>query len=103
MNEVIEVTEPGHLEEIVAANDNVVVDFGAEAWCQPCKQFSPHFKAAAEKTDATFVYVDVDKAPWATSEYGIRGVPTVKQFKGGQLVGDIKSRTVVALLAEIES
>jgi thiol-disulfide isomerase/thioredoxin len=101
LSEVIWVEDHDNLLDLIDTNDSVVVDFTAPAWCGPCQKFAPHFDTAAEKSDAVFVAVDVDKAPWATSEYGVRGVPTVKHFKGGEFVADIKSRTAIPLLSEI--
>jgi len=99
---VEEINEQDALEEIIAGNDTVVVDFSAPAWCVPCMRFAPHFEKAAEKSDAKFVAVDVDKAEFAMVEYGVQGVPTVMLFKNGQYVKHLKERNVVKLLNEME-
>lgn len=107
MTDVIWVEDEQQLDDIINAAENVVIDFTAPSWCQPCKKFAPHFDAAATKAaddglDTVFVAVDVDKAPWAMQGYGVRGVPTVKHYHDGDFVSDLKARTVVALLNEIK-
>lgn len=103
MSQVIDVTEQGALEDIIADNETVVVDFQALAWCVPCRRFEPHFVAAAEQApNVKFVTVDIDKAPWAVVEYGVQGVPTVKLYRKGEYVKDLKERTVIKLLSELE-
>lgn len=106
MSEVIEVEEHDELLDLIDTEDTVVVRFTA-VWCGPCKQYGPHFHAASERSDATFVDVDVDKADWAMAEYDVRSVPTTKVFKGGQYVSDIaktpSERTTIKLLSAIES
>lgn len=101
MSEVIWVESRSEFLDLLNTNDSVVVDFTAPAWCRPCQQFAPHFDSAAEKSDATFVAVDVDKAEWAMVDYGVRGVPTVKLFRSGEFVKDLSGRTVIKLLAEV--
>lgn len=91
------------MKEVLDENEKVVVDFAAPAWCGPCIRFSPHFNAAAERSDATFVHVDVDEADVdLLKEFSIQGVPTVLGFKNGQLAGTVKARTAVPLLREVE-
>lgn len=101
MSEVIKVSDHEVFKDIVENNRLVVVDFSAPAWCRPCQQLEPHFKAAAEQSEAVFVEVDVDEAPWATSDYGVLGVPCVMLYENGQYYKHILSRTVVKLLGEI--
>lgn len=101
MTDVNWVTEEAELDNIIGKDTKVVIDFTAPSWCRPCQQFAPHFDAAAEKSDATFVAVDVDKAPWAMTKYGVQSVPTVMFFEGGQYVKNIVGRTVLQVLSEI--
>lgn len=103
MSDVLWIEDANELYDLIDSAHEVVVDFTAPSWCRPCQQFAPHFDAAAEKSDATFVAVDVDKAPWAMGDYNVRGVPTVMLFRNGEHVGTPKERTVIKLLAEINS
>lgn len=99
-SEVLDISDQDEFENLIGNNPDVVVRFTAE-WCGPCKQFGPHYKAAAEKSDAIFVDVDVDKAPWATQDFGIRSVPTVMLFTDGYYVKNLQERTAPKLLAEL--
>ena len=91
------------MRSILDSAHEVVVDFTAPSWCRPCQQFAPHFDSAADKSDATFVAVDVDKAEWAMVEYGVKGVPTVMHYRNGEYTQNLQERTVVKLLSEIDS
>lgn len=90
------------LTDLIGSGDKVVVKFTAPAWCGPCRAFAPHYESASEKSEAKFVAVDVDNAPWAMQEYGVQAVPTVMLFEDGELVKRLQERTVVKLLQEIE-
>jgi thioredoxin 1 len=64
----------------------VVVDFWAE-WCGPCKQLSPLVdELAAEMAGKVkVVKVNIDESPDAPTKYGVRGIPTLMIFKGGEV------------------
>lgn len=89
MSKVIEVVERDELADLLDTEDVLVVDFTAPAWCGPCQKFAPHFAAAAERSEVTFVSVDIDKSDWAVLDYGIKSVPTVKVFKDSTFITDI--------------
>lgn len=101
MTDVIWVSDREEFLELIATNREVLVDFTAPGWCVPCQRFAPHFDSAATNSDVIFVAVDVDKAPWAMEDYGVRGVPTVKFFRDASVVGDLKERTAIKLLDEL--
>ena len=64
-----------------------LVDFHA-VWCGPCKMQDPILKSAFNKfgDKVSFIKVDVDKNPQASSAYQIRGVPTLILFKNGEII-----------------
>lgn len=103
MSEVVEINDYDEFIDTVQSNDRVVVDFSAPSWCRPCVQFAPHFEKAAEKVDALFVMVDIDKAPEIAQEFRVMSVPTVYDFQGLQNARIVKARTVVALISELET
>ena len=68
----------------------VLVDFWAE-WCAPCKRLAPTIDAVAAELDGKLAVgkLNVDEHPGVTSRFGIRGIPTMILFKGGQAVEQI--------------
>lgn len=100
MSNVLKINDHDEVRDIIDSAHEVVLRFTA-VWCGPCKQFGPHFEAAAERSDATFIDVDVDEAPWAMQEYGIRSVPTVMHFVNGEYNKNLQERTAPKLLAEL--
>jgi thioredoxin 1 len=83
----------------------VLVDFGA-TWCGPCKALAPIVEKIADdfKGKVKVVTVDIDDCPEVTKKYGVRSVPTVLVFKGGQKMGQsvgLTSRENLVKLLEL--
>lgn len=74
-------------EDVLHATKPVLVAFSA-AWCGPCQALAPILDAlAAEKADRLeVVKLDVDANPETTNRYGVRSLPTLLLFQGGQPV-----------------
>ena len=72
-------------EEVAKATVPVLVDFSA-VWCGPCRVLSPIVEKLADELAGKVKVgkVDIDDSPNVTARYGIRGVPTVMVFVGGE-------------------
>lgn len=76
--------------DVLQADGPVVVDFWAE-WCGPCKMISPALEEIATEMDGkvTIAKVNIDENPEIATQYGVRSIPTLIMFKGGE-VADMK-------------
>ena len=81
------VSDDSFESDVLKASGPVLVDFWAE-WCGPCKQIAPALdQIAAEKDGAiTVAKVNIDENPMTPGKYGVRGIPTLMIFKGGEPV-----------------
>lgn len=86
MNENYLVLNDGNFDEILAANDVVLVDFWA-TWCGPCKMLAPFIEEIAKEYDGRAVVgkVDVDECPALAERFGIMSIPSVFIFKAGEV------------------
>ncbi len=80
------ISDAEFVSTVLEADGPVLVDFWAP-WCGPCKQMAPSLDAiAAERGDAIeIVKIDIDENPNTPGQFGVRGVPTLMIFKGGEL------------------
>jgi thioredoxin 1 len=83
----IEITDLNFQEAVIEAGKPAIVDFWAE-WCGPCRMLTPIVKELSTEYEGRVVVgkVDVDSNPGISAKYGIRNIPTILFFKGGQVV-----------------
>jgi len=76
--------------EVLQSDKPVLVDFWA-IWCGPCKMIAPTIEELAKEYDGKLkvTKMDVDANPKTAMQYGIRSIPTLLIFKGGQVVEQI--------------
>ena len=77
-------------KEVLNSAEPVVVDFWAE-WCGPCKRIAPSLEEIATELagKVKVVKLNIDENPELAAQYGVRSIPTLAMFKGGE-VADIK-------------
>jgi len=89
-DKVIHVTD-GEFDNKVVGNDlPCLVDFWAP-WCGPCKAIGPVIDELAEEFDGKIVIakMNVDDNPATPGKFGIRAIPTLILFKGGEEVDKV--------------
>jgi thioredoxin 1 len=97
MADVIEVTDATFEAEVLQSDKPAVIDFWAE-WCGPCRQIAPIIKELAGRygEQVKIVKLDVDASPATPGRYGIRAIPTILAFKGGEVVQQIQGARPLA-------
>ena len=85
------------LQQIVAEQDQVVVQYGA-SWCGNCRIMKPKFKKlAAENEDIPFYYVDAEKFPESRKLATVDNLPTFAAFEGGTLKNQVQTNQAESL------
>ncbi|MEZ3164878.1 thioredoxin family protein [Halorubrum sp. RMP-47] len=80
---IIDVDSAASFNEAVAENDQVIVDYFAD-WCGPCKQQTPILEELSGTIDAPVLGVDIDEFNGLAAEAGVRSIPTVAIYRGGE-------------------
>ena len=87
---MIEINNKQELVDLLASNENVLVDFYA-SWCGPCRMMMPLLEQmSAEYDNVKFCKVNVDGNAELTVEYDISSIPHVFLMKNGKKVFDFK-------------
>ena len=85
-----EVTDATFEQDVLKADGPVLVDFWAP-WCGPCRMVAPVLEkvAAAYAGRVTVTKMNVDDNQQTAMQYGIRSIPTVALFRGGEVVDGV--------------
>lgn len=84
----VKVSEEAFDRTVLDTDAPVLVDFYAD-WCGPCKMVAPIVDEIARANVGRLLVtkVDTDRAPGLSARFGIRGVPTLIFFRGGEEFG----------------
>lgn len=86
----VKVDNSNFKSDVLDASEPVVVDFWAE-WCGPCKMIGPSLEEISKEMagKVKITKLNIDENPELAAKFGVRSIPTLMIFKGGE-VADIK-------------
>lgn len=87
-DKIVHITDASFEQDVLKADGPVLVDFWAE-WCGPCKMIAPVLDELAEEYDGrlTICKLNIDSNTETAPRFGVRGIPTLIVFKGGEVAG----------------
>ena len=90
----LHLTDASFEQDVIQSDKPVLVDFTA-AWCGPCRMIAPIIEEISNEYQGRAVVgkIDVDENPEVSMNFGVRSIPTLLIFKGGQVVDQIIGAT----------
>ena len=101
----VNITDENFDTEVLKSDKPIIVDFWAE-WCVPCKQIGPTLEEISNEMINEIIIAkhNIDNEPNTPTKYGVRGIPTMLLFKGGELkatkVGATTKSNIVSWIKE---
>jgi len=102
-DKIVHVTDDNFEDEVLHSSEPVLVDYWAE-WCGPCKMIAPVLDEICGEYDGRvkIAKLNIDDNPNTPPRYGIRGIPTLMLFKGGEVeatkVGAVSKSQLTAFI-----
>jgi len=96
----INVTDETFEAEVLNSDKPVLLDFWAQ-WCGPCKMIGPVLEEiSGERDDIVIAKMDIDANPETPTRFGVRSIPTMLIFKGGESIATTMGAKPKAQLAQ---
>lgn len=102
-DKIVHVTDDTFDAEVLQSSLPVLVDYWAD-WCGPCKMIAPILDEISDEYDGKvkIAKLNIDESPKTPPNYGIRGIPTLMLFKGGDVeatkVGAVSKSQLTAFI-----
>ncbi len=106
MADIQQVSDSSFDGDVLKADVPVLIDFWAP-WCGPCRAIAPIVEELASEYDGKLkiVKMNVDDNPQTPAQYGVRGIPNLILFRGGevkqQIVGAVPKAQLVKAIDDV--